>query len=69
MAQDPKTKVHGSSMLWSQQVGIIDAMEAMDYVGAGATGLDALRDKRRPVIYPFNRNGRPGFVAPRDPYA
>jgi hypothetical protein len=56
-------------MLWSQQVGIIDAMEAMDYVGAGATGLDALRDKRRPVIYPFNRNGRPGFVAPRDPYA
>jgi hypothetical protein len=69
MAQDPKTIVHTSNMLWGDQVGIIDALDAMDLVGAGETGLDALREKRQPVIYPFNRNGnRKGFVAPLNPY-
>jgi hypothetical protein len=65
----PSDKVHGSSMLWSTQVGIIDAMDAMDYVGPGDEGLELLRQRRQPVIYPFNRNGKPGFVAPLDPYA
>lgn len=71
MPIDPKTVVHTSNMLWGDQVAIIDALEAMDLVGAGETGLDALREKWQPVIYPFHRNGYKGgrgFVAPLNPY-
>ncbi len=69
MAQDPRTVVRGSSMLWGAQVGIVDASEALDFVGPGDAGLELLREKLQPVIYPFNRNGRVGFRALKDPYA
>ncbi len=65
----PSDKVHGSDMLWSAQVAIIEAADALDYVGPGDAGLELLRLRRQPVIYPFNRNGKPGFVAPLNPYA
>ncbi len=65
MPQDPKTVVRGSSMLWSQQVAIVDDMDAMD---SGIETLEAQREKRQPVIYPFNRGGRKGFVAKLNPY-
>jgi hypothetical protein len=56
-------------MLWSQQVAIVEAADSMDFVGPGDAGLERLREQRQPVIYPFNRNGKPGFVAPLNPYA
>lgn len=68
MAQDPKTVVRGSSMLWGQQVAMVDAMSELDYVNPDET-IEAARLRRQPVIYPFNRNGRKGFVAPLNPYA
>ena len=66
MAQDPRSIVRWSSMLFGDQVGIIDAM---DSAGPGSMGFERLIEKRRPVIYPFNRNGPPGFIAPINPYA
>lgn len=68
MPIDPKQTVRSSNQLWGDQVGIIDAMDAMDTAGPGESGLERLIEKRRPVIYPFNRNGKPGFVAPLNPY-
>lgn len=58
-------KVRGSEMLWSAQVAIVDAQDALDY---GPDAVAHEQERRRPVIYPFNRNGRRGFVAPKDPY-
>ena len=35
-----------SVQLWGDQVGIIDAMDAMDSAGPGASGLERLIEKR-----------------------
>jgi hypothetical protein len=69
MPLDPKQTVRSSNQLWGDQVGIIDAIDAMDSAGPGEDGLQLLVDKRRYPIYPFNRNGRQPFVAPLNPYA
>jgi hypothetical protein len=69
MPIDPRSVVRSSNMLWGDQVAIIDAMDAMDTVRLGPEGLEYLASRRRPVIYPFNRNGLPGFIAPINPYA
>ena len=56
-------------MQWGDQVAIIDAMDAMDTVRLGPEGIEYLQSRIRPTIYPFNRNGLPGFIAPINPYA
>jgi len=65
--RDRTPVVRGSSMVWSAQVAIVDAMDALDVVDPSLT-IEQARGKRQPVIYPFNRGGRKGFVAPLDPY-
>ena len=69
MPLDPKQTVRSSNMQWGAQVAIIDAMDAMDTVRLGPEGIEYLQSRIRPTIYPFNRNGLPGFIAPINPYA
>jgi hypothetical protein len=64
----PQLVVRGSTMLWGQQVAIIDAMSELDFVDPNDS-IERARERRQPVIYPFNRNGKKGFIAPLDPYA
>lgn len=59
-------RVHTSERLWSQECAMVDASEAMDYAGAGESGLQRLVDERRSVNYEFS--GGRKFVQPRDPY-
>lgn len=54
--------------MWGDQVGIIDALDAMDFVGPGKSGLERLAEKRQPFIYSFY-GGRRKFVEPLDPYS
>ena len=63
MAQDPRTIVRSSSMLWGDQVGLIEAENAMDYAGVGQAGIAALEIRLPYVIYEFY-GGRRRF---RDP--
>lgn len=59
-------KVRTSSRLWSEEVAQVEALDALDYAGPGAAGVEALAEKRQPVIYQF---GNRVFRAPKDPYA
>jgi hypothetical protein len=68
MPQDPRTIVRSSDQLWSDQVGIIEASEALDAAGPGVPGLARLIERQQPVIYEFY-GGRRKFVAPKNPYA
>ncbi len=61
---DP-TAVRTSSMLWSEQVAIVEAAEAMDNGGAGVAGLAAMAEQLQPAIYHF---GNRVFRRAKNPY-
>jgi hypothetical protein len=60
-------RVKTSTRLWSQECAMADASGAMDFAGAGESGLQRLVEERQSVAYEFS-NGRT-FLAKRDPYA
>ena len=60
------TKVTTSTRQWSEEVAQAEAADALDYAGPGVAGVEALAEKRQPVIYRF---GNRVFRAPKDPYA
>lgn len=62
MPTNPSEKVQTSTQLWSEQVGIVNATEGDDMANRDFSPGGS------PVIYPFNRNGKRGFEAPKDPY-
>ncbi len=65
MATDPRTKVRSSNMLWGDQVGIVNAIDAMDTIAEGPFSRD-YAPGGSPTIYHFTGGRR--FVAPRVPY-
>jgi len=68
MAQNPSEKVRSSNQLWGDQVGIINAIEAMDTDPERAVGpfSQNYTPGGSPVIYIFG--GRRRFVRAADPY-
>jgi hypothetical protein len=68
MTVDRTPVVRFSSQLWSEQVSIVEAADALDYAGTGAAGIQALAEKLQPVIYEFD-GGRRRFRALKNPYA
>ena len=66
MPQPPTVRT--SDQLWSDQVQIVEASDALDYAMSGAAGLEILAERRQPVIYEFD-GGRRRFRAPKNPYA
>lgn len=69
MAQDSRTVVRSSNQLWGDQVGIINALDAMDSVNVGPFGRD-YTPGGSPVIYEFGGGeNRRRFVRAQNPYA
>jgi hypothetical protein len=64
---NPSQVVRSSSMLWSDQVSIVEAQEALDYAGSGSNGLALLAETVQPVVYEFY-GGRRIFRDKVDPY-
>jgi len=62
MPQDPRTVVRSSNQLWGDQVGIVNAIDAMDTIADGPFSRD-YAPGGSPVIYQFSGGRR--FVAPR----
>lgn len=58
--------VRTGTRLWSQEVAMVDALDALDSIGPGSEGLARLLDRRDPG-YEFG-SGRK-FHTPKDPYA
>lgn len=67
MAQDPSTIVRSSTMLWSDQVALVEAQTVLDYALPGQDGIASLVDKQQPWVYQFS-NGRK-FVDKTNPYS
>jgi hypothetical protein len=65
MANEPQVKM--SDMSWEAQVNIVEAQDALDYAGGGRAGIEALYEKKQPVIYEFD-GGRRRFRAAKNPY-
>jgi hypothetical protein len=63
---NPSEKVRSSDQLWSDQVGLINAIDDIDPLRPGKF-WDDYTPGGHPVVYEFN-GGRNRFVRPLNPY-